>query len=167
LKETRRTNMGFSALGRLVAAHRQQTAELISRRGVALQARIERLRHRTQSWDANRIVRSRARIKKTLGLENLVQRSEGGMATRMERLLVGKIQLLERLRLPLMKTAVRVPIAATQLQGMQQGTCLRAADRWPRPRNQRAPRARPVFGAKGPRKELPKWRSCTDRVPRC
>jgi len=40
------THMGFRRLEDLLRRHRQQTDELTSRLGVALQARIERLRHR-------------------------------------------------------------------------------------------------------------------------
>jgi exodeoxyribonuclease VII large subunit len=66
---------------------------------VALQGRIERLRHR-YTIAATRIASFdlRARIR-TLGLR-LVQRS-AELGTRMERLLVGKIQRLETLRVQL------------------------------------------------------------------
>jgi exodeoxyribonuclease VII large subunit len=93
------THMGFRRLEDLLRRHRQQTDEMTARLGVALQGRLERLRHR-YTIAATRIASFdlRARIR-TLGLR-LVQRSaELGM--RMERLLVGKIQQLERLRVQL------------------------------------------------------------------
>jgi exodeoxyribonuclease VII large subunit len=93
------THMGFRRLEDLLRRHRQQTDELTARLGVALEGRIELLRHR-YTIAATRIASFdlRARIR-TLGLR-LVQRSaELGM--RMERLLVGKIQRLERLRVQL------------------------------------------------------------------
>jgi len=93
------THIGFRRLEDLLRRHRQLTDELTSRLGIALQGRIERLRRR-YTVAATRIVsfdlRSRIRA---LGLR-LVQRSaELGM--RMERLLAGKIQRMETLRVQL------------------------------------------------------------------
>jgi exodeoxyribonuclease VII large subunit len=93
------THMGFRRLEDLLRRHRQQTDEMTVRLGVALQGRLERLRHR-YTIAATRIASFdlRARIR-TLGLR-LVQRSaELGM--RMERFLVCKIQLLDKLRVQL------------------------------------------------------------------
>ena len=93
------THMGFRRLEDLLRRHRQQTDELTLRMGVALQGRIERLRRR-YTIAATRISSFdlRARIR-TFGLR-LVQRSTE-LGVRMERLLVGKIQRLERLQLQL------------------------------------------------------------------
>jgi exodeoxyribonuclease VII large subunit len=93
------THIGFRRLEELLRRHRQQTDELTSRLGIALQGRIERLRHR-YTIAATRIASFdlRARIR-THGLR-LVQRSTE-LGVRMERLLVGKIKRLERLRVQL------------------------------------------------------------------
>ena len=93
------THMGFRRLEELLRRHRQQTDELTSRLGIALRARLERLRRR-YTIAGTRIASFdlRARIR-TLGLR-LVQRS-AELGVRMERLLVGKVQRLERLRLQL------------------------------------------------------------------
>ena len=83
----------------MLRRHRQQTDELTSRLGVALQGRLERLRRR-YTIAGTRIASFdfRARMR-TLGLR-LVQRSTE-LGVRMERFLVGKIQQLERLQLQL------------------------------------------------------------------
>jgi exodeoxyribonuclease VII large subunit len=93
------THIGFRRLEELLRRHRQQTDELTSRLGIALQGRIERLRLR-YTIAATRIASFdlRARIR-THGLR-LVQRS-AELGVRMERFLVGKIQRLERLRVQL------------------------------------------------------------------
>jgi len=93
------THMGFRRLEDLLRRHRQQTDELTSRLGLALQDRIELLRRR-YTIAATRIASFdlRARIR-TSGLR-LVQRS-AELAVRIERLLVGKFQRMERLRLQL------------------------------------------------------------------
>src|SRR5271168_3911955 len=93
------THMGFRRLEDLLRSHRQRTDELTSQLATALQARIDRLRHRytvAGTRIASFDLRSRIR---TLGLR-LVQRSTE-LGVRMERLVVGKIQRLERLRLQL------------------------------------------------------------------
>ena len=95
------THMGFRRLEDLLRRHRQQTDEMTARLGVALQGRLERLRHR-YTIAATRIASFdlRARIR-TLGLR-LVQRSAEPSGMRMpERYLVGKIQQLEKLRVQL------------------------------------------------------------------
>ena len=79
--------------------HRQQTDELSARLGVALQGRLERLRHR-YTIAGTRIASFdlRARLR-TLGLR-LVQRSTE-LGVRIERFLVGKISRLETLNVQL------------------------------------------------------------------
>jgi len=93
------THIGFRRLEDLLRRHRQQTDELTSRLGVALEGRIERLRHR-YTIAGTRIASFdlRARIR-TFSLR-LIQRSTE-LGTRMERFMVGKIQRLERLQLQL------------------------------------------------------------------
>ena len=93
------THMGFRRLEELLRRHRQQTDELALRLGTALQARLERVRRR-YTIAGTRIASFdlRARIR-TLGLR-LVQRS-AELGVRIERLLVSKVQRLERLRLQL------------------------------------------------------------------
>jgi exodeoxyribonuclease VII large subunit len=93
------THMGFRRLEDLLRRHRQQTDELTARLGISLEGRIERLRHR-YTVAATRIASFdlRARIR-TFGLR-VVQRSTE-LGIKMERLMVGKIAQLERLRLQL------------------------------------------------------------------
>jgi exodeoxyribonuclease VII large subunit len=91
--------MGFRRLEDLLRRHRQQTDEMTARLGVALEERLEVLRHR-YTVAATRIASFdlRARIR-TLSLR-LVQRA-AELGVRMERLLGNKIQLWERLRVQL------------------------------------------------------------------
>jgi exodeoxyribonuclease VII large subunit len=93
------THMGFRRLEDLLRRHRQQTDEMTARLGVALEERLEVLRHR-YTVAATRIASFdlRARIR-TLSLR-LVQRA-AELGVRMERLLGNKIQLWERLRVQL------------------------------------------------------------------
>jgi exodeoxyribonuclease VII large subunit len=93
------THTGFRRLEELLRQYRQQTDEMTLRLGDALQERLEMLRHR-HTIAATRIASFdlRARIR-TLGLRVVQRSAELGM--RMERLLVGKIQQLEKLRLQL------------------------------------------------------------------
>ena len=93
------THRGFRRLEDLVRQHRQQTDEMTARLGVALEERLEVLRHR-YTVAATRIASFdlRARIR-TLSLR-LVQRA-AELGVRMERLLGNKIQLWERLRVQL------------------------------------------------------------------
>ena len=83
----------------MLRRHRQQADELTARLGGALEDRIERLRHR-YTIAATRIASFdlRAQIR-TLGLR-LMQRSTE-LGVRMERLLVGKLQRVETLRVVL------------------------------------------------------------------
>lgn len=93
------THIGFRRLEDLLRRHRQQTDELTSRLGVALQGRLERLRHR-YTIAGTRIASFDLRMRlRTLGLR-LAQRSTE-LGVRMERFFVGKIQQLERLQLQL------------------------------------------------------------------
>ncbi|MBZ5643054.1 MAG: exodeoxyribonuclease VII large subunit [Acidobacteriia bacterium] len=93
------THVGFRRLEELLRRHRQQTDELTSRLGVALQGRLERLRHR-YTIAGTRIASFDLRMRlRTLGLR-LAQRSTE-LGVRMERFFVGKIQQLERLQLQL------------------------------------------------------------------
>jgi exodeoxyribonuclease VII large subunit len=93
------THRGFRRLEDLLRRHRQQTDEMVSRLGLALQGRIERLRRR-YTVAATRIASFdlRARIR-ALGLRLLQRSTELGV--RMERLMGTKIQLWERLRVQL------------------------------------------------------------------
>jgi exodeoxyribonuclease VII large subunit len=93
------THIGFRRLEDLLRRHRQQTDELSARLGVALQGRLERMRHR-YTIAGTRIASFdlRARLR-TLGLR-LMQRSTE-LGVRVERLLVGKISRLETLSVQL------------------------------------------------------------------
>ncbi len=93
------THVGFRRLEDLLRRHRQQTDELTSRLGAALDGRITQLRHRF-TVAATRIASFdlRRRIE-TLGFQ-LMQRS-AHLGRLIERLLVGKIQKLETLRVQL------------------------------------------------------------------
>jgi exodeoxyribonuclease VII large subunit len=149
------THMGFRRLEDLLRRHRQQTDELTSRLGIALQARIERLRHRytivgtrIASFDL------RARIK-TLGLR-LAQRS-AELGTRMERLLVGKIQLLERLRLQLdERSPLRVLDRGYAICTDAAGNVLRGADQVAIGAEVNVQLARGRIGAEVRRRDIPK-----------
>lgn len=93
------THIGFRRLEDLLRRNRQQTDELTSRLGVALEGRLERLRHR-YTIAGTRIASFDLRMRlRTLGLR-LAQRSTE-LGVRMERFFVGKIQQLERLQLQL------------------------------------------------------------------
>jgi exodeoxyribonuclease VII large subunit len=121
------THMGFRRLEDLLRRHRQQTDELTGRLAEALQGRIERLRHR-YTIAGTRIVSFdlRARIK-TLGLRLAQRRTELGV--RMERLMVGKIQLLERLQLQLEeRSPLRVLERGYSICTDAEGNVLRSAD---------------------------------------
>jgi len=93
------THIGFRRLEDLLRRQRQQTDELTARLGEALNGRIDLLRHR-YTIAATRIASFdlRARIR-TLDVR-LAQRS-AELGIRMERLLLGKIQQMERLRVQL------------------------------------------------------------------
>ncbi len=93
------THVGFRRLEDLLRRNRQLTDELTSRLGIALQGRLERLRHR-YTIAGTRIASFDLRMRlRTLGLR-LAQRSTE-LGVRMERFFVGKIQQLERLHLQL------------------------------------------------------------------
>ena len=148
------THIGFRRLEDLLRRNRQQTDELSSRLGVALEGRIKRLRHR-YTIAGTRIASFDLRAKiRALGLR-LVQRSaELGM--RMERLLVGKIQLLERLRLQLdERSPLRVLDRGYAICTNAEGKVLRAADQVAIGAEVNVQLARGRLGAEVRRKELP------------
>jgi exodeoxyribonuclease VII large subunit len=149
------THMGFRRLEELLRRHRQQTDELTSRLGVALQGRIERLRHR-YTIAGTRIASFdlRARIR-TFGLR-LVQRS-AELGVRMERLLVRKIQLLERLRLQLEeRSPLRVLERGYSICTDAEGNVVRAADQVAIGAEVNVQLARGRLGAEVRRRDLPK-----------
>jgi exodeoxyribonuclease VII large subunit len=149
------THMGFRRLEELLRRHRQQTDELTSRLAIALQGRIDRL------WDRYTVAGTRiasfdlrARIK-TLGLR-LVQRS-AELGVRMERLLVGKVQVLERLRLQLEeRSPLRVLERGYAICTDAQGNVLRAADQVAIGAEINVQLARGRLGAEVRTRELPK-----------
>jgi exodeoxyribonuclease VII large subunit len=121
------THIGFRRLEDLLRTHRQQTDELTSRLGVALQGRIEQLRHRyTIAGTRMASFDLRARIK-TLGLQLMQFSNELHM--RMERLLTGKNQLLVRLQLQLdERSPLRVLDRGYAICTDAEGNVVRAAD---------------------------------------
>jgi exodeoxyribonuclease VII large subunit len=149
------THMGFRRLEELLRRHRQQTDELTSRLGVALQGRIERLRRRytiagtrIASFDLH------ARIR-TLGLR-LIQRS-AELGVRMERLLVRKRQRLERLRLQLEeRSPLRVLERGYAICTDAAGNVVRAADQVAIGADLNVQLARGRLGAEVRRRDLPK-----------
>jgi len=149
------THIGFRHIEDLLRRHRQQTDELTLRMGVALQGRIERLRRRytiagtrISSFDL------RARIR-TLGLR-LVQRSTE-LGVRMERLLVGKIQDLERLQLQLdERSPLRVLQRGYAICTDAEGNVVRAAEQVAIGAHVNVQLARGRLGAEVRSKELPK-----------
>jgi exodeoxyribonuclease VII large subunit len=149
------THMGFRRLEDLLRRHRQQTDELTARMGVALQGRLERLRHR-YTIAATRISSFdlRARIR-TFGLR-LVQRS-AELGVRMERLLVDKIQRLERLRLQLNeRSPLRVLQRGYAICTDAEGNVVSAADQVAIGAQVNVQLARGRLGAEVRRSELPK-----------
>jgi exodeoxyribonuclease VII large subunit len=149
------THMGFRRLEELLRRHRQQTDELTSRLAVALQGRIERLRHR-YTIAGTRIASFdlRARIR-TFGLR-LVQRS-AELGVRMERLLVRKIQLLERLRLQLEeRSPLRVLERGYSICTDADGNVVRAADQVSIGAEVSVQLARGRIGAEVRRRDIPK-----------
>ena len=149
------THMGFRRLEDMLRQHRQQTDELTSRLAIALQGRIDRL------WDRYTIAGTRmasfdlrARIK-TLGLR-LVQRS-AELGVRMERVFVGKIQQLERLRLQLEeRSPLRVLERGYAICTDAEGNVVRAADQVAVGAEINLQLARGRLGAEVRRRELPK-----------
>jgi exodeoxyribonuclease VII large subunit len=149
------THMGFRRLEDLLRRHRQQTDELTSRLGIALQGRIERLRRR-YTIAGTRIASFdfRARIR-TTGLR-LAQRSVE-LGVRMERLLVGKIQQLERLRLQLEeRSPLRVLQRGYAICTDAEGNVVSAADQVAIGAEVHVQLARGRLGAEVRRKELPR-----------
>jgi exodeoxyribonuclease VII large subunit len=121
------SHRGFRQLEDLLRRHRQQTDELASRLGGALQGRLERMRHR-YTIAGTRIASFdlRARIR-GLGLK-LVQRS-AELDMRMERLMAAKIQYLERLRVQLEeRSPLRVLDRGYAICTDADGNVVRAAD---------------------------------------
>jgi exodeoxyribonuclease VII large subunit len=121
------THMGFRRLEDLLRRRRQQTDELTARLGTALGTRLERLRRR-YTVAGTRIASFDLRMKiRTLGLR-LVQRS-AELGVRMERLLVAKVQHLERLRLQLEeRSPLRVLDRGYAICTDASGNVVRAAD---------------------------------------
>ena len=149
------THMGFRRLEELLRRHRQQTDELALRLGVALQARLERLRRR-YTIAGTRIASFdlRARIR-TLGLR-LVQRS-AELGVRIERLLVGKVQRLERLRLQLEERGpLRVLERGYAICTDAAGILVRAANQVAIGSEVNVQLARGRLGAEVRRRDLPK-----------
>jgi exodeoxyribonuclease VII large subunit len=149
------THIGFRRIEDLLRRHRQQTDELTARLGVALRERIEHLRHR-HTIAATRIASFdlRARIR-TLSLR-LVQRSaELGM--RMERLLVRKIQLLEKLTVQLEeRSPLRVLQRGYAICTDAAGNVVSAADQVAIGSEVNVQLARGRLGAEVRRREIPK-----------
>jgi exodeoxyribonuclease VII large subunit len=149
------THMGFRRLEELLRRHRQQTDELALRLGTALQARLERLRRR-YTIAGTRIASFdlRARIR-TLGLRLLQRSAELGI--RIERVLVGKVQRLERLRLQLEE---RGPLSVLErgyaICTDAAGNLVRAADQVAIGDEVNVQLARGRLGAEVRRRELPK-----------
>jgi exodeoxyribonuclease VII large subunit len=149
------THTGFRRLEDLLRRHRQQTDELTSRLGIALQGRIDRL------WDRYTIAGTRiasfdlrSRIK-TLGMR-LVQRSTE-LGVRMERLLVNKIQQLERLSLQLEeRSPLRVLERGYAICTDAQGNVVRAADQVAIGAEINLQLARGRLGAEVRKRDLPK-----------
>jgi exodeoxyribonuclease VII large subunit len=149
------THMGFRRLEDLLRRHRQQTDELTSRLGIALQGRIERLRRRYAvagtrfaSFDF------RARIR-TVVLR-LLQRSVE-LGVRMERVLVAKIQRLERLRLLLdERSPLRVLQRGYAICTDAQGNVVSAAEQVEIGAEVQVQLARGRLGAEVRRRDIPK-----------
>jgi exodeoxyribonuclease VII large subunit len=149
------THMGFRRLEDLLRRHRQQTDELTSRLGIALQGRIGRLRRRyaiagmrIASFDF------RARIR-TIGLRLLQRSAELGV--RMERVLVAKIQSLERLRLLLdERSPLRVLQRGYAICTDGQGNVVSAAEQVAIGAEVQVQLARGRLGAEVQRREIPK-----------
>jgi exodeoxyribonuclease VII large subunit len=149
------THIGFRRLEELLRRHRQQTDELTARLGIALQGRIERLRHR-YTIAATRIASFdlRARIR-THGLR-LAQRSTE-LGVRMERFLVGKIQRLERLRVQLEeRSPLRVLQRGYAICTDAAGNVVSAADQVSVGAEVNVQLSRGRLGAEVRRREIPK-----------
>ena len=149
------THVGFRRLEDLLRRHRQQTDELASRLGLALQGRIERLRRRHMvagtriaSFDLRGRIRG-------LGLR-LMQRSTE-LGVRLERLLGTKIQSWERLRVQLdERSPLRVLQRGYAICTDASGNVVNAADQVPIGAEVNVQLARGRLGAEVRRREMPK-----------
>ncbi|HLJ24201.1 MAG TPA: exodeoxyribonuclease VII large subunit [Candidatus Acidoferrales bacterium] len=149
------THIGFRRLEDLLRRHRQQTDELTSRLAAALENRIDALRHR-YTIAGTRIASFdlRARIR-SLGLR-LVQRSTE-LGVRMERLLVGKIQRLETLRVQLdERSPLRVLQRGYAICTDADGNVLSAVDQVALGAEVSVQLARGRLGAEVKRRDIPK-----------
>jgi exodeoxyribonuclease VII large subunit len=149
------THIGFRRLEDLLRRHRQQTDELTSRLVLALEGRLEQLRHR-YTIAGTRIASFdfRARLG-TLGLR-LAQRSTE-LGVKMERFFVGKIQQLERLRLQLEeRSPLRVLQRGYAICTDADGTVVSAAEQVALGAEINIQLARGRLGAEVRRRDLPK-----------
>jgi exodeoxyribonuclease VII large subunit len=149
------THIGFRRLEDLLRRHRQQTDELTSRLVLALEGRLEQLRHR-YTIAGTRIASFdfRARLG-TLGLR-LAQRSTE-LGGKMERFFVGKIQQLERLRLQLEeRSPLRVLQRGYAICTDADGTVVSAAEQVALGAEINIQLARGRLGAEVRRRDLPK-----------
>jgi exodeoxyribonuclease VII large subunit len=148
------THMGFRRLEDLLRRRRQQTDELTARLGTALGTRLERLRRR-YTVAGTRIASFDLRMKiRTLGLR-LVQRS-AELGVRMERLLVAKVQHLERLRLQLEeRSPLRVLDRGYAICTDASGNVVRAADQVAVGAEVNVQLARGRLGAEVRRRDIP------------
>lgn len=148
------THRGFRRLEDLLRRHRQQTDELTAGLAVALQGRLERLRHR-YTIAGTRIASFdlRARIR-SLGLRLMQRSAELGM--RMERFLAGKIQRLDRLNVQLEeRSPLRVLERGYSICTDAQGNVVSAADQVALGAEINVHLARGSLGAEVRRKDLP------------
>jgi exodeoxyribonuclease VII large subunit len=149
------THMGFRRLEDSLRRNRQQTDELTARLEIALQGRIERMRRRyaiagtrISSFDF------RARIR-TLGLRVMQRSVELGV--RIVRLLVNKVQRLERSRLQLEeRSPLRVLQRGYAICTDTQGNIVSAADQVAVGSEVQVQLARGRLGAEVRRRDIPK-----------
>ncbi len=149
------THRGFRRLEDLLRRHRQQTDELTAGLAVALQGRLERLRHR-YTIAGTRIASFdlRARIR-SLGLRLMQRSAELGM--RMERFLAGKIQRLDRLNVQLEeRSPLRVLERGYSICTDAQGNVVSAADQVALGAEINVHLARGSLGAEVRRRDVPK-----------
>jgi exodeoxyribonuclease VII large subunit len=146
--------MGFRRLEDSLRQHLQRTDELTARLAVSLQGRIERLRHR-YTIAGTRIASFdwRAKIR---ALELRVVQRSAEIGNRMERVMVAKIQLLERLRLQLEeRSPLRVLDRGYSICTDAEGNVLRAADQVAIGAEVNVQLARGRIGAAVRRRDLP------------
>jgi len=149
------THVGFRRIEELLRRHRQQTDELTTRLGIALENRIDQLRQRF-TIAATRVASFdlRARIR-TFELR-LMQRS-AELAVRMERFFAGKIQILERLRVQLdERSPLRILQRGYAICTDASGNVVRAADQIAIGDEVNVQLARGRLGAEVRRRDLPK-----------